>query len=329
MTPKLQEQKRRAVIDIGTVTTRLVIADCDGDRIDTLLKKAVITDLGEGLTESGYLSSDGLYRVGQALKSFKSIIGDYNISIQGDKNLGERNVIAIATSAARDAKDSKRLHELLAGYGLSLEIISGQREAQIAYLGATNGFAGSDILVCDIGGGSTELIFGRGNVNEDMDGVLRHSFNVGCRRVTEMFLKSDPVTAKELQDAREWTSSQFSTFKDAIDTSGSIVSSLIGIAGTATSIVSLLDEMEVYDFKKVHGRIVKRSAIDELFEKISTMTVKQRKFGLKGLQPGREVVIVAGLLIMQEVMTMAGVDNVIVSESDGSVGLLANWPDCT
>ncbi len=312
---------RRAIIDIGTVTTRLMVAELTPSGVSQLLKLTTITDLGEGLVESGVLSSEALGRVGDAVDAYLLRMRELGVEV-GDEPDGTPRVIAIATSAARDASNSDELGRLLARRGIRSKVISGSREAQLAYAGATCDFSGSNILVSDVGGGSTELIWGDAPGGTTKATITKsHSFDVGCRRVTEMFLASDPPDSSELRDAAVWTRGQLSAFfEDGVE-----VSRLIGVAGTATSMVSMLDRMIEYDSSRVHGRKVARQELEELLGKLASMTLEQRR-EVTGLQPGRAAVIVAGLLILGEIMGLARVEELTVSESDSLMGLMVDWP---
>ena len=328
---------RRVTIDIGTVTTRMMIADCwpaasatagssaDADSapaVDVLYKTAVITELGEGLVQSGVLKPEAIARVAAAVDGFVQTMREFGLDLAG--NSDERPfAIAMATSAARDASNSGELVSALAARNIPLKVISGDIEASLSFAGAVSDFAGEGILVNDIGGGSTELIFG----DSPQGGVpairKAHSFNVGCRRVTDMFLHDDPPTEAELAQARSWIESQIEGFfagDDAVK-----VRKLIGVAGTATSLVSMHDQMREYDSGKVHGRTMRRADVDAALERLAGMTLEQRR-NVVGLEPKRAGVIVAGMLILQTLMQLSGTDELVVSESDNLKGLMLNWP---
>ncbi len=353
---------RRAVIDIGTVTTRLMIADCHlGSResadaggiagvggnisgtargnasgnvgtteVDVLFKTAVITELGEGLVQSGSLKPEAIARVESAVDGFASTMREFGLDLDNNDDSAPF-AIAMATSAARDASNSSDLKDALAKRGIPLAVISGDMEASLSFAGAVSDFAGEGILVNDIGGGSTELIFGDSPSDGSPSIRKAHSFDVGCRRVTDMFLHADPPSADELKAAREWIHSQISGFFEVEGAEGqganlaSRISRVIGVAGTATSLVSMHDEMRTYDSNKVHGRVMQLNDVDGALDRLSKMTLEQRR-SVVGLEPKRAGVIVAGMLILQALMQLAGVGELTVSESDNLKGLMINWP---
>lgn len=183
--------RRLSAIDIGTVTCRLLIADVSESSVSTVLRRVRITQLGEGLTETGVLSSAAIDRVCQACSSYLDDV----------REQGAAAPVAVATSAARDATNSADLVERLATIGVNVLVIPGTQEARLTFLGNASSFPGNDLLVADIGGGSTELVFGTATAEERLvDGA--HSFNIGCRRMTDAFLRTDPPTSTELDALR-------------------------------------------------------------------------------------------------------------------------------
>lgn len=311
----------RAVIDIGTVTTRMMIAECSDGKVKQLEKRATITQLGQGLVDTGRLSSAAIARVANAVDEFISIMESHGMDLSKN-DASNPFVIAIATSAARDASNSDELVAELQKRNIHLAVISGDREARLSYAGATSDFHGSNILVSDIGGGSTELIYGNAVEGQPAQIIWRHSFDIGCRRVTDMFLKSDPPDPGELNQASAWAMQQMSPYFIG----DMHVEKMIGVAGTATSLVSIADSMEVYDSSKVHGRVMSELDVRQVYRRLRSMTLDERKMVI-GLQPQRASVMVAGLLILIGVMELANVDEFTVSESDNMMGLMLDWPD--
>ncbi len=325
--------ERRAVIDIGTVTTRLMIADCkinsftdQTEEVKVLFKTAIITELGEDLVKTGKLKQEAIARVTDACGQYISKMHEFGLDIT--KNCKAKPfIVAMATSAARDAINSNDLAVELDKLNIPLAIISGEKEASLSFSGAVNGVFGDGILVNDIGGGSTELIYGISQENAQPKIYASHSFNVGCRRVKDMFLHSNPPTKDELNAAHDWVYQQikpfFTDLKDAQDANLQI-KKLIGVAGTVTSLVSMHDKMETYDSEKVHGRAMHLTDVNEALDMLASLTLEQRR-NVVGLESKRADVIVAGMIILQVLIQLADIDELIVSESDNLVGLMMNW----
>ncbi len=312
---------RRAIIDIGTVSTRLMVADVAQGGVEQICKRSTVTNLGEGLVDSGVLSSAAIGRVETVIDAYLEEMLRLGVA-PGPSSDGSPRVIAVATSAARDASNSDDLARVLSDRNIPSEVISGDREASIAFAGATCDFRGEGLMVCDVGGGSAELIIGNAPADGSLPTVAKsHSFDVGCRRVTEMFLKSDPPTSGEMSESRSWVRSQFEGYLDR----EAPVFRLIGVGGTATTMVSMLEEMETYDSARVHGRAVSEEEMVDLLERLSSMDCESRRM-VVGIQEGRAEVIVAGLVILMELLVLAGVSEMTVSESDGLLGLMMDWP---
>ena len=185
------DARRIAVIDIGTVTTRLLVADTDGASIDEVVRRTVVTHLGEGLHASGRLSEAGIERVATAVEAF----------VAEAESLGAESVMAVATSAARDAVNRRQFSERIERAGTRPHIIPGATEARLSFAGATYRIDDDDVLVADLGGGSTELVFGCAHDTadgRDVEIYAARSLDVGSRLVLDMFLASDPQTSAEL-----------------------------------------------------------------------------------------------------------------------------------
>ncbi|MDR0514367.1 MAG: hypothetical protein LBG81_04295 [Coriobacteriaceae bacterium] len=311
----------------------------------------VITNLGEGVDATGFLKPEAMQRVACAIQHFQERIATHCDHLHRDIP-----VIAVATSASRDAKNSAEFLALLEGMGINLRIISGEQEAQLSFRGVSNDFKDQDLLVIDIGGGSTELSAGNarstagcglaeagiGNARStagcglagaaignapttDVGGlVLTHSFDIGCRRVTERFLASDPPSAAELESAQEWVRITMEPYFQRLK-AAFWPDCVVAVAGTATSVVSIHEAMETYDSAKVHRSVISRSVLEGIYRRLSTMTLEERKQVI-GLDPGRAHVIVAGLLILREALMLAEQDSFTVSESDILQGILLAEP---
>lgn len=300
---------RYAAIDIGTVTCRMLVADVlpDGS-IKELDKEYEITNLGEGVDATGFLKPEAIERTVAAVARYCAVRDALGSNIP---------TIAMATSASRDAQNVQLFVSSLAKLGVELSVIPGGEEAQLSFAGASSDFAGERLLVSDIGGGSTELVLGVGG---DAPSWM-HSFNVGCRRVTEKFLHSDPPATCELAQARAWVRAELGPlFSQGLEAAGA-PERLVAVAGTATTVVSVRDKMATYDSAKVHGQLVTRAQLDEVFERLAAMPVEQRQ-QVVGLDPKRAAVIVAGFMVLQELLDLAGMGGFTVSEHDILHGML-------
>jgi len=305
--------KRFAAIDIGTVTCRLLIADVqENGAISEVLRETIICNLGVGVDKTGLLAPESIERAGAAIEKFVALMREHQIS--SDEPMP---VLAVATSASRDAQNADDFKARLAKAGLQLNIIPGEREAALSFAGASSSFVGERVVVVDVGGGSTEIIAGEAGGEPER----AHSFNVGCRRVTERFLHSDPPTADELEQAGQWIASEFSSYLAELRDAGQLNARMVAVAGTATSIVSMREEMVEYDSKRVHRSIVSRADVDAMLSRLAAISTEERK-QVVGLNPNRAPVIVAGVLILQQIMELAGVDEFTVSETDILHGII-------
>jgi exopolyphosphatase / guanosine-5'-triphosphate,3'-diphosphate pyrophosphatase len=301
---------RVAAIDIGTVSTRLLIADVREGEITEVLRRTIITHLGEGLTDSGRLSDEAMARVTGVVQGF----------MRDCAEAGVERMMAVATSASRDASNGEVLMTKLDKLGVEPEIITGGREAQLSFLGATYDLDDEDILVSDIGGGSTELVFGSVRVDGDkreIDIEAARSIDVGARRATEMFLHSDPPRCEERDAAMAWMAEELRPFFDALRERPRC---LLSLAGTATSLSAIHLGLPEYDTKAVHGSKLTGGDLVSLKDELARMTTEQRQ-GIPSLDPGRAGVIVAGAMILEAVLALAGLDQLTVSEHDILYGM--------
>jgi exopolyphosphatase/guanosine-5'-triphosphate,3'-diphosphate pyrophosphatase len=270
-----------------------------------------ITNLGEGLGETGHLSEAALARVSETVGGFAERMRELKV---------ERHR-AIATSASRDASNGDELIARLERHGVHVDIIEGRTEARLMFAGALSNEVAERVLVADIGGGSTELVFGSKTPNgEDGEAkvAMERSFDVGSRRLTERFLATDPPTGAELDLARAHTVELLRPFFDSL---GERPAQLRAVAGTATSLAAIVQRLHVYDPERVHGFVVSGPDLAEVLGELALLPLARRR-EVVGLHPGRAPVIVAGLLILEVVVGLAGVDEVIVSEHDILDGIL-------
>lgn len=297
---------RYAAIDIGTVTCRMLVVDVGESGLHELTREYVITNLGEGVDATGELKPEAIDRVVRAIDGF--------LAVRDSLSTPDHPVIrtvAVATSAARDARNAAEFAARLRERGIELSVIPGAREAALSFSGASIDFSGERLMVVDVGGGSTEVVMGVGGAEP----LCAHSFNVGCRRVTEKFLASDPPAPEELARARAWIREQMASWfadqaKEAAD-----LERVVAVAGTATTVVSIRDRMETYDSSRVHKARVSRQELLEVYERLAALPLSKR-MQVMGLDPKRAPVMVAGLLILLEVLDFAGIDAFTVSETD-------------
>ena len=303
---------RYAAIDIGTVTSRLFVADVDSDgAIAAVMRDIAITNLGTGVDASGRLAADSIERVGAKVDEFAEKIA----GLEADGPTV--NVKAVATSAARDASNSDELIGRLRRAGVELNIIPGELEAALSFSGATSAFPGEKAVVIDVGGGSTEIIAGMAGGSPQQV----RSFQIGCRRVTERFFEQDPPGSALVAQAAHWIGSEMREYLETLAVDGYLAGRIVAVAGTATSIVSMRERMEVYDSTRVHGATVTRADLDALIENLQDMPLAERE-RIVGLDPQRAPVILAGLVILQQILEVTGADGFTVSESDILQGIV-------
>ena len=303
--------RRLAAIDIGTVTTRLLVADVSEDRVSEVVRSTDITHLGEGLTQTGRLGDAAMARVSEVIARYADEM----------ERAGVEHVTALATSASRDAENAAEFVALLARHGIVPEVIAGAREANLAFMGATYDVECERVLVADLGGGSTEVILGSSGIEDGVrtqDIEVARSIDVGSKRLTEMFLASDPPTRGELEEARSFAAQGFRSYFDGLKERPE---EMIAVAGTATSLSAIKQELAVYDSSRVHHSCLSGSDLSDLLEMLAALPLERRKEVI-GLDPGRAPVIVAGTLILETLVGMAGLDSTLVSEHDILYGIL-------
>ena len=290
---------RVAVVDMGTNSTRLLVADVDADDVTEVERESRVTGLGRGVDISGQLATDAIDDVCVA-------VGDY---IRRYEELGADRVSAIATSAVRDADNSSAfLAELRERFALDSRILSGREEAWLTYRGASFGRPSAEgSLVVDIGGGSTELIMGNGDLG------FFASLQAGTVRQTERHVAHDPVGAAELEEL----AGEVRGLIDAELAGRAHVSAGHGIAvaGTPTSLAAIDLELDPYDAEAVHGHVLGLPTIQRMCSELASMSLEER-FAVKGLHRGRAPTIVAGVVILIQVMRAFGLDRIEVSEHD-------------
>ena len=313
----VNKYKRLASLDIGTVTCRLLIADVSDAGSKELKRCVAITNLGIGVDTTHLLQDEAIDRVVRQISEYVSIIDSFKTD-----EFPDIPIKAVATSAARDAQNSSVLVERLKDLGVELSIIEGTREAALSFRGAAQGHEGENLLVADIGGGSTEIVLGKGG----QDPSFSHSFNIGCRRMTERFMASNPPTEEECNALRAYVFEHMKPYFEEAKKQGCTIDRIVAVAGTPTSVVAIDKHLEVYDSSVVHNTVVSRETLERIFDELRTISLEQRK-QVVGLEPARASVIVAGLAILLEVLTLANCSSFTVSVSDILQGVLLTERD--
>lgn len=304
--------QRCASIDIGTVTCRLLLVDVLDASLVELERRCNITNLGIGVDKTGLLRDDAIDRVVSQVAEYVDVVRTY---ISSDHS--SIPITAVATSAARDAQNASVLIERLRELGVELSVIPGTREAALSFRGASCGYEDEHLMVVDIGGGSTEVVLGIGGEAPQFS----HSFNIGCRRMTERFMAGDPPTEEECNALRAWVRGEMTPIIAQAQAQGCSVDRIVAVAGTATSVVAIDKHMEVYDSSRVHATVVPRETLQCIYDELRSLPLEQRKM-VVGLEPARASVIVAGLAILLEVLDIVGCSSFTVSESDILQGIL-------
>jgi exopolyphosphatase/guanosine-5'-triphosphate,3'-diphosphate pyrophosphatase len=289
-----------AAIDIGTNTTRLIVAEVSGPSLEEIERRTVITRLGEGVDRSGLLSPAGIERVHETLADYREIVD----------RLGATPALVVATSAVRDASNgSEFLAEIERLFGFRTRLLSGNEEALLAFRGATIGRTlMRSVLVVDIGGGSTELVLG------DAAGSSFHvSLDIGAVRLTERYLHTDPPTPAELEQCaaavRELLLERIPAGVFQTPTAA------IGNAGTITTIAALDQNLPAYDRELVHGYSISRHAVSEQLARLAALPLAERRL-VPALEPERAPVIVAGAIVCHELLDAFALEAIEASELD-------------
>ncbi|HEY8082982.1 MAG TPA: Ppx/GppA phosphatase family protein [Solirubrobacterales bacterium] len=296
----MSHAQRVAVIDVGTNSTRLLVADVEGRQVSEVERHSRVTRLGRGVDLSGQLS-------GEAIEAACEAIADY-VSICHET--GATTIDVIATSAVRDATNgSAFVAELRERFALAPRVLAGEEEAQLTYLGATSErLPVEPTLVLDIGGGSTELVIGTGK-----DISFHTSLQAGVVRHTERHLSTDPPTTAELESL----AADIRALVEAavVDQVAESPRAAIAVAGTPTSLAAMEMELDPYDPKRVHGHVLSLQSIQRLLSQLASAPLAER-VQIVGLHPDRAPTIVAGVVILIEAMRIFGLDSIEVSEHD-------------
>lgn len=304
--------RRLAAIDIGTVTTRLLVADVSDGCIEEVVRFTDITHLGENLTETGRLAHAAIRRVCEVVAGYSGTIRELDVD----------SVSAVATSASRDATNAGDLLAALAPLGVTVRVIGGEEEARLSFSGATWSVTGEGLLVVDVGGGSTELVFGSSETTETGARIATidamRSVDVGSRRITEMFLRGDPPSHAELENARGHTANALRPF---FETLRSRPRTMVSLAGAATTFSAIDLGLAVYDPAIVHMSCLSGARLSDIVAELACLPLEKRRH-VVGLHPERAAVIVGGGLVMEAALALAGLDSTLVSEHDILYGIL-------
>jgi exopolyphosphatase/guanosine-5'-triphosphate,3'-diphosphate pyrophosphatase len=289
-----------AVVDIGSNSTRLLIAEVTGGRVTEVERQSRVTRLGRGVDLSGQLSAEAIEAACEAIADYVAIC----------REAGVEHIEAIATSAVRDASNgSAFVAELRERFALAARVLDGEEEARLTYLGATCEHVPDEpTLVIDIGGGSTELIVGTGK-----EIAFHTSLQAGVVRHTERHITADPPTTVELEalasDVRLLIEDAVAGRPSASARAG------IAVAGTPTSLASIEIGLRAYDPKQVHGHTLNLASIQRHLSRLASAPLSKR-VEIVGLHPDRAPNIVAGVVILAEAMRAFGLDQIEVSEHD-------------
>lgn len=293
------------VIDIGTNSIRMLIAKLENRHIIFSKKTLETTRIGEGVDKTKRLSLPAITRSISALKKFKA---------EALKE-GIESIYAIATSAVRDAVNKDDfLKAVKDELDLDIQVISGEKEAELGFMGVINGIDANtnNLLVIDIGGGSTEVILGN-----DKGIKYSKSLNVGAVRMTDKHIANDPITDYEMDNLTADIRSIIREIADDINEFGGVEA--VGIGGTATSLAAIALGLEIYDKDKVHNHELKIEEIQGMMEKFKILNNDERK-KIRGLQSKRADIILAGSNILYEILTALSLKTIRISEFDNLEG---------
>lgn len=295
---------RLAAIDVGTNSVRVYVAERDGGSWRELERDLVITRLGEGVDRTSRLGEEPLRRTLDAITRYHTRALE----------LGAERIRIAATSAARDATNRDAFFDgVRAATGREAEVLTGEQEARASFLGATSQLiGGGPFLVLDIGGGSTEFVVGE----RDVDAWT--SLDIGSVRLTERHVRHDPPAPAELVEVRAEAAQAVQEAQRAV---GGSAQTLVGLAGTITTLAAISLGLEGYDRDAIHHAHLGRSDVEEVTDRLASMTSGERR-DLPAMPAGREDVIVAGAEILLAVMEGFGFGEVVVSEADILDGLV-------
>ena len=313
-----------AAIDIGTVTARLALAQVEDGRVIRMAKYTEIVNLGEGVDTTKRLLPEAIHRCVGCVSSY----------VDHARKEGAEAVVCTLTSAARDAENAPDLGMGLASLGLESMIIPGEIEGALTFLGVSHDFENHRILVADSGGGSTELVVGTlagqsaaQSAGQQLEGQqldinFVESVELGCRRLTERFnLSSDHPSAEDIDGAHTMAAKMMSGAIGRAQQQCAAPELLVGVGGTATSLIAIRDHLDPYDPSKVHLNHISLDEVSQIEGLLASKTLKERE-DITGLQAKRAPVMLAGTILLAELMKNSGFKHLVVSESDLLFGLV-------
>ncbi len=306
--------KRLASFDLGTNTFLLLIADIEDGRVEPVYEKETIVRLGKGVDAAGNLNAEAMQRGLTCLQEYVALA----------KQHGAEKIFAVGTSALRDAANrSEFLEAAFEKTGLRIEIISGEKEARLTFSGTLSNKTNlpGPIAVLDIGGGSTEIVIGelRPLLAGNEFSLNARSADIGSVRLTERFAKSDPVQLEEVQRIREQVETMMrSTWPPE---SLAKVKTVIGTAGTITTLAAMALAMQEYDPRRIDGYLLTRQKLGEITAELTQRTIAERQ-KMPGLPPARADVILAGALILERFLDVYHFSELLVSDRGLRYGVL-------
>ena len=318
-----------AAIDIGTVTARLALAQVEDGRVIRMAKYTEIVNLGEGVDTAKRLLPEAIHRCVGCVSSY----------VDHARKEGAEAVVCTLTSAARDAENAPDLGMGLASLGLEPMIIPGEIEGALTFLGVSHDFENHRILVADSGGGSTELVVGtlagqpvaqgagqqlggQQLEGQQLDINFVESVDLGCRRLTERFnLSSDHPSTEDIDGAHKMAAQMMSEAIGRAQQQCAAPELLVGVGGTATSLIAVRDHLDPYDPSKVHLNHISLDEVLQIEGLLASKTLKERE-DITGLQAKRAPVMLAGTILLAELMKNSGFKYLVVSESDLLFGLV-------
>lgn len=322
-----------AAIDIGTVTARLALAQVEDGRVIRMAKYTEIVNLGEGVDKTKRLLPEAIHRCVGCVSSY----------VDHARKEGAEAVVCTLTSAARDAKNAPDLGMGLASLGLEPMIIPGEIEGALTFLGVSHDFENHRILVADSGGGSTELVVGTlagqaatqgadqsaaQDADQQIEGQQQldinfvESVDLGCRRLTERFnLSSDHPSAEDINGAHLMAAQMLSAAISRAQQQCAAPELLVSVGGTATSLIAIRDQLDPYDPSKVHLNHISLDEVLQIEGLLASKTLEERE-NITGLQAKRAPVMLAGTILLAELMKNSGFKHLVVSESDLLFGLV-------
>ena len=313
-----------AAIDIGTVTARLALAQVEDGRVIRMAKYTEIVNLGEGVDKTKRLLPEAIHRCFGCVSSY----------VDHARKEGAEVVVCTLTSAARDAENAPDLGMGLASLGLEPMIIPGEIEGALTFLGVSHDFENHRILVADSGGGSTELVVGtlvrqataqvtgQQPGGQQLDINFVESVDLGCRRLTERFnLSADYPSVEDIDGAHKMAAQMISEAIGRAQQQCAAPELLVGVGGTATSFIAIRDHLDPYDPSKVHLNHISIDEVTQIEGLLASKTLKERE-DITGLQAKRAPVMLAGTILLAELMKNSGFKHLVVSESDLLFGLV-------